>query len=149
MLNCWAILLEIWEHTSYTLNYPEIFWEYMAYMEYTLSEQRCLWCSSHGPVPSKVGILNVFDFPTITAACAAPSDVWLITAYGLLSTLLSRFSSFSKFYWRLKIFCWIFCGISNRSSAICCSVLTINDIRSSCCWSTDASLFSLAPLCNI
>ncbi len=40
MLNCWAILLAIWEHTTYTLNDPEIFWEYMAYMEYTLSEER-------------------------------------------------------------------------------------------------------------
>ncbi len=44
VLNCLAILLEIWELTTYTLNYPEIFWEYMVYMKYTLSEQR--WSQS-------------------------------------------------------------------------------------------------------
>ncbi len=53
MLNCWAVLLKIWEHTTYTLNYREIFWEYMAYMEYTLLEQRWKYACATSVVRSQ------------------------------------------------------------------------------------------------
>ncbi len=116
----------------------------------------CLWHSSHGPVSSKVVILNVFDFPTISAACPAPSNVWLMTVCGLLSILLSRFSSFSKVaFWffsscrRGQTCCWTLTEISCRTSIICCSIRTrsaycrsVLALSSACCWS--ALAFRLA-----
>ncbi len=67
MLNYGAILLEIWEHTTYTLNYPEIFWEYMAYMEYTFSEQR--WVNK---------VINEWGIKGATKGVISGMNKWLM-----------------------------------------------------------------------
>ncbi len=89
----------------------------------------CL-CSSYGPVSSKVGISKVLGFPTITAACPVPSDVWLMTSGSHLFTLPSRSSSLShavfsffNFCCRRRTCCWSSAGISCRTSVIHLSIL--------------------------
>ncbi len=71
----------------------------------------CLWYSSHGQVPLKIGVMKIEDFPittvevslppavVLTNATGLPPAVVLTNATGLPSTLPSRsFSSFKVVY---------------------------------------------------
>ncbi len=116
-----------------------------------------LWYGSHRPILSKFGILKVLGFPTITAACAVPSDTWLTTAGGLPSTSQGRSSSVSKIvlwfssavfwfssmvfwfsrsdFYPFSFFCrgWTYC---RTSFGICSSIVSMISYRSSviCSW---------------
>ncbi len=104
MLNCWAILLEIWEHTTYTLSYPEIFWEYMSCMEYTLSEQR--W-SKWWYLLLFSNNVYVMEFHTCSLRFSlkfsinCPEIYFFNINHGETSIL--NFFSLYQYYWRIKI----------------------------------------------
>ncbi len=104
----------------------------------------CLWYGSHGPVPSKVGILKVFGFPTSRLPVRyhlTSVDDCLWSSFHLdklflqLCQLLSHRADFLFLYFFNC--CWTCCctsfGITFRSCVICCRVSTPNAARSACC----------------
>ncbi len=62
---------------------------------------------SHAPVPSKVEILKVVDFPNIIDEASLPPGTLLTSVNGLFSILLSRSSCFSHavFCFSMSDFC--------------------------------------------
>ncbi len=94
----------------------------MQYLGPCLLSQR-----SHGPIPSKVGILKAVDFPIVTDS----PDAWLMSVAGLLSIFPSRSSvsptvvagdrhaNFSSCCFKGRTSCSSSCSRSYRRGCLC------------------------------